>query len=77
MWSLARPLASDWMADQMNFSRRAEGLVEDVISLVARLPRLLETLETQQTPPPPPPQNGAALAIALLALGLAIFGIFI
>lgn len=77
MWSLARPLASDWMADQMNFSRRAEGLVEDVISLVARLPRLLETLETQQTPPPPPPQNGAALAIALLALGLAFLGIFI
>jgi len=78
MWDLARPLAGDWMADQMNFARRAEGLVEDVINLVARLPRLLETLESQQAPQTPPPaQNGGALAVALLALGLAILAIFI
>ena len=77
MWSLARPLASDWMAEQMNFTRRAEGLVEDVISLVTRLPRLLETLESQKSPQTPPAQNGGALAVALLALGLAILAIFI
>ena len=77
MWSLARPLASDWMAEQMNFTRRAEGLVEDVISLVTRLPRLLETLETQKSPQTSPAQNGGPLAVALLALGLAILAIFI
>ena len=77
MWSLARPLASDWMAEQMNFTRRAEGLVEDVISLVTRLPRLLETLESQKSPQTSPAQNGGALAVALLALGLAILAIFI
>ena len=77
MWSLARPLASGWMADQMNFARRAEGLVEDVISLVSRLPRLLEALESQQTPPTPAPRNGGAMAVAFLALALAILAVFV
>ena len=78
MWSLARPLASDWMRDHLNFARRAETLVEDLMMLAARLPRILDALEERRDDEAPQQaRQGGALAISLLALGLAFLALFI
>ena len=78
MWSLARPLASDWMRDHLNFARRAETLVEDLLMLATRLPRLLDALEERRNEEAPQQaRQGGALAISLLALGLALLALFI
>ena len=78
MWSLARPLASDWMRDHLNFARRAETLVEDLMMLAARLPRILDALEERRDDEAPQQaRQGGALAISLLALGLALLALFI
>ena len=78
MWNLARPLASDWMRDHLNFARRAETLVEDLMMLAARLPRILDALEERRDDEAPQQaRQGGALAISLLALGLALLALFI
>ena len=78
MWTLARPLASDWMRDHLNFARRAETLVEDILMLATRLPRILDTLEERRNDEAPQQaQQGGARAISLLALGLALLALFI
>ena len=78
MWSLARPLASDWMRDHLNFARRAETLVEDLIMLATRLPRILDALEERHDDEAPQQaRQGGALAISLLALGLALMALVI
>ena len=78
MWSLARPLASDWMTEQAQFARRFETLLEEALALASRLPRIIAALESRdQDSPAPANSNGAALAVALLALGIAVLAIFI
>ena len=78
MWTLARPLASDWMRDHLNFARRAEKLVEDLMMLTARLPRILDALEEcRNDETPQQARQSGALAISLLALGLALFALLI
>ena len=78
MWSLARPLASDWMTEQAHISRRIESVLEEALTLASRLPRLIAALESRDTESPPPASgNGTALAVALLALGIAALSIFI
>ena len=78
MWSLARPLASDWMRDHLNFARRAETLFEDLMILATRLPRVLDALEERRDDEAPQQaRQGGALAISLLALGLALLALFI
>jgi len=78
MWMLAKPLASDWMSEQANLAKRFETLLEEALTLAARLPRILATLESQPAETPPQaPVHGAALAISVLALALAVLSIFI
>ena len=78
MWTLARPLASEWMRDHLNFARRAEKLVEDLMMLTARLPRILDALEEcRNDETPQQARQSGALAISLLALGLALFALLI
>ena len=78
MWSLARPLASDWMRDHLNFARRAETLVEELMILATRLPRILDSLEQRRDgEAPQQARQGGALAISLLALTLALLALFI
>jgi len=78
MWTLARPLASDWMRDHLNFARRAEKLVEDLMMLTTRLPRILDALEERRNnEAPQQARHGGVLTISLLALGLALFSLLI
>ena len=71
MWTLARPLAGDWMQDQANFARRAESLIEDAMMLAARLPKILTALEKRQRRLPRP-VPGPCLLPSALALATAI-----
>ena len=78
MWSLARPLAGDWMSEQAHVTRRIETFLEEALTLASRLPRIIAALESRDHETPPAPEsNNAALAVALLALGIAVLGIFI
>jgi ubiquinone biosynthesis protein len=77
MWTLARPLASDWMQDQVNFSRRAEALIEEVMMFASRLPRILATLEAKPAAEEPVRHSRLPLLISLLALSIAISSFFI
>ena len=76
MWTLARPLAGDWMREQANFARRAESLIEDAMMLAARLPKLLATLEQRREPAPAPRAGPWPLILSALALTIAIASIF-
>ena len=76
MWTLARPLAGDWMRDQANFARRAESLIEDAMMLAARLPKILTALEKRQEPAPAPRAGPLPLALSALALAIAIAALF-
>ena len=78
MWSLARPLAGDWMTEQAHVTKRIEAVLEEALALASRLPRIIAALESRDGDRPPPPAgNGPALAVALLALGIAVLAIFI
>ena len=78
MWSLARPLAGDWMTEQAHVTKRIEAVLEEALALASRLPRIIAALEPRDGDRPPPPAgNGPALAVALLALGIAVLAIFI
>ena len=76
MWTLARPLAGDWMKAQANFARRAENLIEDAMMLAARLPKILAALEQRQEPVSTPRASGWPLALSALALALAMTALF-
>ena len=78
MWSLARPLAGDWMTEQAHVTKRIEAVLEEALALASRLPRIIAALESRDGDRPPPPAgDGPALAVALLALGIAVLAIFI
>jgi len=76
MWILARPLASQWMQDQASFARRAEDLFEEVVTLMARLPRILNALETRHEPAPAAGRSAWPVVTTLLALAVAFAAIF-
>ena len=76
MWQLARPMAESWMRHEAGVKKRAEQLVDEIMQIMARVPKLLSALEAAQqrpTTPPPPTWPGR---IALLALLLAIASFF-
>ena len=76
MWTLARPLAASWMRDQANFVRRIETVIEEALNLAARLPRILDALETGKPAPVPAPRLLLPTAISCLALALALLSLF-
>ena len=76
MWMLARPLAGQWMQDQASLARRAEDLLEEVMTLAARLPRILSALEARQEPGPDSGKTSWPLVTTLLALTVAFIAIF-
>ncbi len=76
MWQLARPMAESWMRHEAGVKKRAEQLVDEIMQIMARVPKLLSAFEdAQQRPiaPPPPTWPGR---VALLALLLAIASFF-
>ena len=76
MWQLARPMAESWMRHEAGVKKRAQQLVDEMMHIMARLPKLLNDFEAaQQRPiaPSPPTWPGR---IALLALLLAIASFF-
>lgn len=77
MWGLARPLAGDWMQDQVNFSRRAESFAEEAFALLSRLPRILAKLEAETPEEAPPSRSLIPLGLSLLALALAVTAVFL
>ena len=76
MWTLARPLAADWMQAEASFTRRAEAVLEEALSVAARLPRILAALEEGQPAPEPVPRPFLPLALSCLALALALLSFF-
>ncbi|MGB2410966.1 MAG: ABC1 kinase family protein, partial [Candidatus Puniceispirillaceae bacterium] len=76
MWTLARPLAGDWMKDQASFARRAEDLLEEAMMLMARLPRILNALEARQEPTPVTSKSSWPLVTTLAAITVALVAIF-
>ena len=76
MWMLARPLAGQWMQDQASLARRAEDLLEEVMTLAARLPRILSALEARQEAGPDSGKTSWPLVTTLLALAVAFIAIF-
>jgi len=76
MWQLSRPMAESWMRHEAGVKKRAEQLVDEMMQIMARLPKLLSDFEAaQQRPvaPPPPTWPGR---VALLALLLVIASFF-
>ena len=76
MWSLSRPLAMQWMADQAGLAKRAETFLEDAMLVASRLPRLLRELEH---PPHHLPQNSNKnlhILLSTLAILIAIISFF-
>ena len=76
MWTLARPLAANWMRDQANFARRIETVIEEALNIAARLPRILDALEAGKPAPEPAPRLLLPTAISCLALALALLSLF-
>lgn len=76
MWTLARPLAADWMQAEASFTRRAEAVLEEALSVAARLPRILAALEEKQPAPEPVSRPFLPLALSCLALALALLSFF-
>ena len=69
-------MAESWMRREAGVKKRAEQLVDEMIQIMARLPKLLEDFEAAQQRPIaslPPTWPGR---IALLALLLAIASFF-
>jgi ubiquinone biosynthesis protein len=76
MWQLARPMAESWMQQEAGVKKRAEQLVDEIMQIMARVPKLLSALEAeQQRPIAPPPQTWPG-RVALIALLLAIASFF-
>jgi ubiquinone biosynthesis protein len=84
IWTLAQPLIEDWMRENRGPEARIADAVENGLSFVLRLPRLIGALEKMNQVPPPRSQSLSTLSAPLgtpwwawvllaLALGLAIF----
>ena len=68
MWSLSRPLAMQWMADQAGLTKRAETFLEDAMLVASRLPRLLKELEDRPHHPPQNSNKNLPILLSTLAL---------
>ena len=76
MWQMARPLAEDWMTGEAGFAKRAEAVIDDVLMVIQRLPKLINAMETAQKPTPPPPPQRWPGRVAILALILVAASFF-
>jgi ubiquinone biosynthesis protein len=74
MWQLAKPLAEDWMAHEASIPKQAEHAFKTMMRVAARLPALLDALDSRPAPPPPP--SPWPMRIAVAAAGLAILSFF-
>ena len=75
-WQLARPMAEAWMQHEAGVKKRVQQLVDELMQIMARVPKLLNALDAAQQrsfAPPPPSWPGR---VALLALLLAIASFF-
>ena len=77
MWTLSRPLASDWMAGQTGLTQRAEAFIEDALLVASRLPKLLKEFEHHQNTEPQQNTQIWPGIVSIIALGLAIGAYFI
>ena len=76
MWSLSRPLAMQWMADQAGLAKRAETFLEDAMLVASRLPRLLKELEDRPHHLPQNSNKNLPTLLSTLALLIAIISFF-
>ncbi len=76
MWSLSRPLAMQWMADQAGLTKRAETFLEDAMLMASRLPRLLNELEDRPQHSPQNSNKNLSIVLSTLALLIAIISFF-
>ena len=75
MWQLARPMAEAWMQHEAGVKKRAEQLVDEMMQIIARVPKLLSAIEAAQQRPiaPPPPAWPGRVALVALLLAIASF----
>ena len=76
MWSLSRPLAMQWIADQGGLAKRAETFLEDAILVASRLPRLLKELEDRPHHLPQNSNKNLPILLSTLAILIAIISFF-
>jgi ubiquinone biosynthesis protein len=76
MWQLARPMAESWMQHEAGVKKRAEQLVDEIMQIIARVPKLLSAFEAAQQRPSAPPLPTWPGRVALFALLLAIASFF-
>ena len=76
MWSLSRPLAMQWIADQASLAKRAETFLEDAMLVASRLPRLLKDLEDRPHHLPQNSNKNLSITVSIFALLVAIIGFF-
>ncbi len=76
MWSLSRPLAMQWMADQAGLTKRAETFLEDAMLVASRLPRLLKELEERPRQSLQNSNKNLPILLSTLALFIAIVSFF-
>ena len=76
MWSLSRPLAMQWMADQAGLAKRAETFLEDAMLVASRLPRLLKELEDRPHHLPQNSNKNLPILLSTLAILIAIISFF-
>jgi ubiquinone biosynthesis protein len=75
MWQLARPMAEAWMQREAGVKKRAEQLVDEMMQIIARVPKLFSAFEAAQPRPtaPPPPTWPGRVALVALLLAIACF----
>jgi ubiquinone biosynthesis protein len=76
MWQLARPMAESWMQHEAGVKKRAEQLVDEIMQIMTRMPKLLSAVEAAQQGPITPPSPTWPGRVALLALLLTIASFF-
>jgi hypothetical protein len=64
------------MQAEASFTRRAEVILEEALSVAARLPRILAALEETRPAPEPAPRPFLPLALSCLAVALALLSFF-
>ena len=72
MWSLARPLAENWISSEMTVRTQAKQVGQNLLRLYQALPKLLDRLD--EADPSPPPSSKLPWLIITGLLALVLFG---
>ena len=70
MWHLAEPLATSWLASEAGIARQAELVTHDILSVLRKLPDIIDWLADEQTTQPDRKSAGWMKFTAGLGLGI-------